>query len=390
MSIEQRAIFTRELENRGISERATAERAIGNDHSLVAQAKSAQETLRLEKFKMTLQGTTNIFEFNQPVDMEGAIKFLFRVQFDSHTPPKDTKSKEYVFYKMIIDLWKNEHIKHDVGTRTLKIEADIEKLRPYLRTEIESEVRKQLPPLTYTPADEKTQAEPKSQLAQHSPDSGTTLFLYYPAESGKDRYQSKPKEGPYQRTEQFKDLSDLVNLAKGFAEAEGLISRLGILAHHGGKSGSSRLGSTYIDWENIDDYQDTIRSLAEALTKDAFVLFLGCDAGGGAQGSLFLKKWSDWLQGRKVVGFGALTTTVPAAAQGGGIIPLTRTTAQKTDGGEEYAELMIAKHKIADENNPIAKIAQDGQIKRWPANEKAKAADIEAEEWRLRQNLKKK
>ena len=378
------AIHEQGLLNRGTLNRGIDSRGTGHGRSGATGSEIARGTLELKAFKQSTAGGLQIFVFNQQVGIEEAINYIFRIEFDFKNRPKKNLKKQ-AFHDMIIGLWKNNYIKVPYPGKELFIYEDINKLLPYLRNKIKKKVEEKLPPPSLGKETAKTQPKTKSQPREE----GTSFFLYYPTKKGAERYNRNPREGRYQRTDQYKDLSHLVKLAKEFAKAEGRISRLGILAHglQVPGQGSSQFGSDSITYENIDNYRDAIRPLSECLTKDAIVLLVGCNAGGGAQGSIFLKAWSVYLPGREVVGFSVMTAPSKEAVGGGNMSTVVITTARKTEHGKEYEPLKKYKGMPADEKNPLAKIALDGAIKEWPANEKENIEQLIREEWRIRNDL---
>ena len=377
-TIDNRGLANRAASNTGISNRGTGQALSGQTGTLIAR-----EPLKLKEFEQSSGGWINMFIFNQPIDEEIAFKYLFRYRYVKGKRPRNPK--QAAFYDLITRLNEDDfNIRITQSSKELRIRGDIYELLPYFKPEIRAGIEKKIPPPSLGKETTKTQPKAKPQAREQ----GTSLFLYYPSvESGMERYEREPEEGPFQRTAEYKDLSHLVGLAKEFAKTEGLISRLGILAHGGRDVGTYLLGSTKLSYANISKFQNVIRSLSECLTRDAIVLMLGCNAGADAKGSIFLKDWSVYLQpGRAVVGFPVLTTS---RIKPGGInnnkMELVITTTARTDvGGQVYESLKKYKDIPADEKHPLAKIAKDGKISEWPANEVQHKERIEKEEWRIR------
>ncbi len=169
---------------------------------------------------------------------------------------------------------------------------------------------------------------------------------------------------------------------------QGQVTRLGILAHgnpgqvyvNGQEGGDPLTVATINGIHHLD--LDTIRL---ATSRNALILFLGCSAGQGAEGTLFLQAISRKWPGRKVVGFttvGWVTQDVArvarppehrAADQGVCREPGMRDTSSTMPVGPAREEEVYGSHwddlwtlPWASDQSLHAKVAQDGGIIRDP------------------------
>jgi Domain of unknown function (DUF4157)/Domain of unknown function (DUF4347) len=182
----------------------------------------------------------------------------------------------------------------------------------------------------------------------------------------------KPEKGDWEMARAFDDLDALVKdvetVAKDFK-----LRKLGILAH-GDVGGVIHIGTTEINVANLDASRAKISTLAGFLTPDADVYVYGCVSAVGRAGSALLKELSSMLPGRRIIGFNVLTSTPMAghfAAAEMCIWPDIQATDMKSDLFKDINKSRVP----ATESAAAAKIAKDGVIIKWPADERKERDD---------------
>lgn len=182
----------------------------------------------------------------------------------------------------------------------------------------------------------------------------------------------KPEKGDWEMARAFADLDGLVKdvemVAKDFK-----LRKLGILAH-GDVGGVIHIGTTEVNVANLDANRAKISEIAGFLTPDADVYVYGCVSAVGRAGSALLKELSLMLPGRRVIGFNVLTSTPTAGHKAAAemcIWPDIQATDMKSDLLKDISKTRVP----ATDTAAAAKIAKDGQIIKWPVDERKEHDD---------------
>jgi hypothetical protein len=200
---------------------------------------------------------------------------------------------------------------------------------------------------------------------------GKSLLMHIPEALVCD----KPHKGSWEMARSFNSVGDMVTTIEKMALARPL-SKLGILAH-GDKAGVIRIGSDPVSLTTLEAYAGKFRSLSRFLTASADLFLFGCISGAGRDGSALLKRFSLLLPGRRIIGYNVITTIPEAEAKKPGEMcywPDIRATDIKA----AIFSGQIKSKVPADDKAPAAKIAKDGKIVKWPADESSEMDDEKA------------
>jgi hypothetical protein len=202
----------------------------------------------------------------------------------------------------------------------------------------------------------------------------TGLFTYHVASGTKAETVicSEPQVGNWRKAVPINSVKDL---AKAAAGAGYKISDLAILAH-GDAGGQISLGDDTLITGNIGDFATEFRSINGNLSENANVYIYGCLSGVGIDGTVLLKELSKMLPKKKIVGFNVITVVKPGVPrkEGGSVFGNScydpNMWATKIVGtSQQSVRDMWAQGNAATPDAPQAKVALNGEIEKWPADE---------------------
>ncbi len=160
----------------------------------------------------------------------------------------------------------------------------------------------------------------------------------------------------------------------------GEVKRLAILAH--GLRGEIIIdgeGKPPLTVKNISDFHDDLHNIGLFTDKGSTILFMGCLAAQGAEGTALLQTASTIWPGRTIVGFTTLGYRHPGAMKRSGEAceePGMRDTNSlytmiRGQSLKEFDPFWsdLTKLPWASETSPHAKVVRDGVVVRWPVGE---------------------
>jgi len=217
------------------------------------------------------------------------------------------------------------------------------------------------------------------------------LLTFHVAQGGKGetRICSQPKSGTYRKAVAINSMNEVVSALQS---ADFKVSDFGILAH-GDKGGTIVLGNDTLDVWSIDTFKNQFRDINSSLSDGGTLFIYGCVSGAGRDGTVLLKEISKMLPKKKVVGFNVIVIVKPSEArtEGGNIFGMgarpcydpdmwaTKAKAQS----EMTARAMWEGSVPATPDAPAAKVAMDGAITKWPADEDQQKNDAIKEPLKL-------
>jgi hypothetical protein len=191
-------------------------------------------------------------------------------------------------------------------------------------------------------------------------------------------------ENPFRKTKLVTSLAEMVGVVKETAD-QASVAKFAILAH-GDMGGQFSVGKDVVNPGTIGSLKGTLVELDRYLAHGADVFLFGCTAATGKDGSILLKELSKLLPGRRIIGFDFVNILNPENPRRGegkaGFCsdPDIWVTSAKDVGEWQNLWRLKGKEMIknrATDEAPQAKIAKDGKIVTFPADEDPKRHDAE-------------